>query len=509
MSMVNNRKAIIFGEHPLKPSLLAQYGQMGVEVAESASFDPKLFQAHPVRQIILLTSEEEGRNAAAALDFLSVLSGFCQPDAPRIQVLLLLQNPAILHLLQRTDFPPEVNKTFEVWPLTMEEIWARNLVVRMPGIRSAGGPSLDRNPITQESKSFVHLVIAGTDSYAWEVAVQAAMVAHFPNYDEKAERPLRTRISFISPQIAAFRDAFMERYQNLFTHSFYRTVKVEEKTSALHHPLFEGKRPDFVDVEWEFVEASLSNPLVADRLSSWAEDPSRQLTLVITGWEDASNVQNCLSVPEKLFEKDVPVWVLQRKHNWTSALPASRKVLPFGLESAGLDVRMPLVEMAKLLHYFYTYSYQFQELPTSFPPEEVEAAWQNAGPLKMRCSNVYNVMTMAGKMRSLGHGGDDWRQFYALSPEEVEALAKTEHNRWSVERLISGSRPCTEKEREEIQADIKLKRQYKKERDAHLDLCSYEELLPDETGRNVKDYDRDLTACIPLLAQTYFSRTEK
>jgi hypothetical protein len=505
------KKAIIFGEHPMKSSLLTQYRQIGTDAIESASFDVQVFQAQPVQQVIILTSEEKNRDDAAALTFLSAMASIHQTDAPRIQILLLLQNPDVLHLLQKTGFPPAVDASFEVWPMTLEEIWARNLVVRMPGISRTDSPPLDWHPLTKESKSFVHLVICGTDRYAWEVAVQAALVAHFPNYDEEAERPLRTRISFISPQIAPFRDAFIQRYRQLFTHSFYRTVDVERKTSDLHHPFYEGKRKDFVDVEWEFVDASLCNPLVEERISAWAVDPARLLTLVISDPDDAANVQTSLSVPDNLFVNDVPVWVLQKKHDWTSLLPESRsgKVYAFGKESTGLDVRMPLVEMAKLLHYFYTYIYQFQELPTAFPADEVVSAWQHVGSLKMRNSNICNVLTMAGKMRSLGHEGDDWRQFYALSPEEVEYLAKTEHNRWSVERLISGSRPCTDEEREAVLADISLKRKFKKERDAHFDLCAYDELLPDETGRNVQEYDRDLTACIPLLVQSFLSRTRE
>lgn len=493
------------------PYLLAQYEQMGAEVIVSASFSEEVFRSNYVDQVVILTSEEGRMNDAAAWEFLSGLSALSCKKNFRIPVFLLLHNSHVFHLLQTTGVPAPVDIAFELWPFTMEDVWARNLVVRMPGIRVFDAPSLDRRPIMVDSETFVHLVIAGTDSYAWEVAVQAALVCHFPNYDEKAPEPLRTRITFVSPGITAFRDAFIGRYPQLFAHSFYRTINLEEKSSFLHRPLYEGKRLDFVDVEWEFVEASVSHPQMARRLSDWAWDERRQLTLVLSGKEDAAVLSTCLSLPDAVFEKEVPVWILQRKSDWTGVLDASRhgSVYPFGMEDHGLDVRMPMVEMARLLHYCYSYRYQNQSLPTALPPDAVDLAWRNAGSLKMRYSNVYNVMAMSTKMRSLGHKGDDGCKFYALSPEEVEALAKTEHNRWSVERLLSGTRPCSDQERKEVAADVSLKRKYKTERDAHLDLCAYDELLPDESGTDVRENDRALTACIPLIVQTFLNRTEE
>ena len=59
----------------------------------------------------------------------------------------------------------------------------------------------------------------------------------------------------------------------------------------------------------------------------------------------------------------------------------------------------------------------------------------------MRLSNLFNVMCFSSKMRSLGHDDRRIDRFYALTKEEVLSLSETEHNRWSVERLLMGSRP--------------------------------------------------------------------
>ena len=188
------------------------------------------------------------------------------------------------------------------------------------------------------------------------------------------------------------------------------------------------------------------------------------------------------------------------------------------MDDCGYDVRLPLLQMAKRLNYFYTCSYGQEGTPTDMPVEKVEATWRKVQTFSMRYSNIYNVMTLATKMRSLGHEEKDWDKFYALTQEEIETLSAVEHNRWSVERLILGFRPPTDMEREEIRENIEafitakktgtaapeqdLKDIYKKKK-IHYDLCSYRELREDKTGQNVQLYDYDLTACIPLIAQSF------
>ena len=139
--------------------------------------------------------------------------------------------------------------------------------------------------------------------------------------------------------------------------------------------------------------------------------------------------------------------------------------------------------------------------------------------MKMRLSNIYNVMTIPTKMHSVGHDRSDADTFYALNRDEIRMLAETEHNRWSVERLILGDRPCTDDEKTKIRQNIQeiieahrmgkempvdLKRKYKKEYHVHYDLCAYDELEMDPTGKSAQTYDYDLTASIPLIYKTYF-----
>lgn len=500
-----SKTAYLFGVHPLRESIIHQYDKKGFTVVVHDGISADAIPDTLPQELVLLCKDAD--SDAHAIRFLETLSGRSGASpAPRPLVHLILHGNATFRMLQRTDFSDSVNRCFEVWPTTQEEMWAEHVIVRYPGISENSGPPLDREPITPSSNQFIHLVIAGFDEYAARVAVKTAQVAHFPNYDGKARYPLRTRITFLQPDIAAQRDAFIARFRTLFDHSYYRNIFPSKRSSILHHPLREGRQEDFVDVEWEFVDASLTDSEVMDRLSVWATDPRRQLTLVLSDPDDNTNLDFAFSLPSSIYENHIPVWVRQRSNLMAGCISGAQRysaIFPFGMEDSGYDIQLPAARLSKLLHYFYASYYGSGIVPTYFPKEDVERAWLSAGSLKMRLSNACNVMTMATKMHSLGHAPADLATFYAMSQDEVESLARTEHNRWSVERLLSGTRPCNDEERAAVLSDIHLKSVFKMERDAHFDLCAYDELGMDEKGNDVRIYDKVLTACIPLIVESY------
>lgn len=492
---------IIIGSNPMRENFLALYGELGrtPEVVETfgsvdsvASYD----------EVVILTTPQSADPMAEdnrALEYLRMLAddnalrngadGSVRRNGKRTTVWLLLQSQVSLWLLQQTDFTDEVNAAFDVYPMTKEDVWAKNCVLQH---------HLDRGGISMDSDKTVHVVVCGFDAYAEALAVHVALVAHYPNYDGKAKKPRRSRVTIVDSNVRGRRDEFVARYQHLFANSFYRTIDVDAGTSELHRPMYEGRRQDFVDVEWEFVNASVSNPVVRGRLERWAADECQQLTVVVSHGNAEQDITEAMSMPQSLYDRNVPV--------------LSPHDARCGIHHQ-LSQTFRLWEMAKLLNYFYECSYGDVGVPTELPKADVETAWERVGSYKMRMSNLANVMTISSKMRSLGHDTDDVEAFYALTKDEIESLAETEHNRWSVERLLTGSRPCNDAEREEIRQNIEqrmsgsaegwtdLKKAYKK-RNIHYDLCAYDELGYDPTGKSAKVYDYDLTACIPLIART-------
>ena len=288
-----------------------------------------------------------------------------------------------------------------------------------------------------------------------------------------------------------------------------------------HEPFYHSTREDFVDVEWEFVDGNFYDPLLQRKLNLWGDGKEQLLTLALCDTNHATNFDRAFALPKSIYQNDNSVLVATQHAGMLEKVRETEgyhNLYPIGMDDCGYDVRLPLLQMAKRLNYFYTCSYGQEGAPTYMPTEKVEAAWRNLQTFSMRCSNFYNVMTVATKMRSLGHEEKDWDKFFALTQEEIETLSAVEHNRWSVERLILGFRPPTDTERDEIRENIEafitaeatckakpeqdLKNIYKKKK-IHYDLCSYRELREDKTGQNVRVYDYDLTSCIPLIAQSF------
>lgn len=343
-----------------------------------------------------------------------------------------------------------------------------------------------------------HIVIVGDN---WEeIAIRYALTFHFPEYEKDIR--MRTRISVINDSLSVFHD-FVFEYQELFDNSYWRLVDLTSTAPKveLHRPRYEGRRKDFVDVEWEFVAGYMSSPILKEKLQRWSKDSNQHLTLALCFKDKERN--------HRLAEK--------LKHRF----PESVTVEIYDCDPESEKARMEeLMGMAKYLNYFYQASYRLNHVPTELPEKEVNAEWDKLDDA-MKMSNLYNVMSIPTKMKILGHDRDDWDTFYALTAEEIDQLTAVEHNRWSVERLIQGFRPCTDEERQEIEDDIRkrladpiyaqtnpisLKKRYKNERNAHFDLCAFTDLGIDETGLPVTRYDRDLIAAIPLIVKTFNDR---
>lgn len=519
-----SRNVYVRGNHPIRDYILNQYISKGYPIHECLDDASNFLENGEDAILILLTSPchlDRLEVDQDAIQYLELVAEKMPLTDNRPQVHVLFQSSVTLELLLKYDLPSVVNEKLDVYPFTMEDMWAKNIWVGLPGITRMLYPSLDRLSITSDSSSKIHLVISGFDEQAEILAMHAALIAHFPNYRSTDRYPIRTRITIVDQQMKTKRDAFIARYSSLFMHSYYRTVSVQEQVVLLHKPVSDEKRKAFVDVEWEFVEGSMTDGIVQDKMKRWSMDENQQLTVVVSHGNDEENLKQVLCLPQILKERNIPVFIRLRRSELADLLkesPLCSHIYPFGMYDRGYDVELPLIKMAQYLNYFYRCSYQHKEIPTDFSTEEVENAWKDEHSLKMRFSNIYNVMTIPCKMHSLGHEPTDAVAFYALNQSEIASLAETEHNRWCVERLILGDRPCTDEEKKIIRQNIQaiidarcqgkdepedLKVRYKKLHGVHYDLCAFDELEVDATGKNAQVYDYDLTASIPLIYQTY------
>lgn len=513
------RAAIIIGNHPIRLSLMEQLKSKGFSVDAFRSFD-EVGEVNRYTEFCVLPNQQESDEGT--LQRMELLAkGYPTPDpsAPKAVCHLLLHYRSTLWLLQTFDVLREIPAKFELNAFTLEDYWAKNVICQ-PNSKLAKYPPLDREKIDVYSNKTVHLVIQGFSQMGESLAYHAALTCHYPNYER--DHSLRTRITVINDGIEKPKQSFVQRYKWLFNHSYYRTIDLSSHSMTQYHePLYKSSREDFVDVEWEFVDGCLDHPIIQQKLALWANDPNQLLTIALCETPCQSNFEHAFILPDEVFRNDVPVLVYVKQSVFLDKVRETKEysnLYPFGMEDCGYDISLPLLQMAKKVNYCYSCSFGQKGVPTHLPAEEVEEEWNKIESVPMRYSNLYNVMALATKMRSLGHPDDDWSRLYALTKEELGQIAAVEHNRWSVERLLLGFRPPTDVERKEIEENIKafilakknggdspevdLKKEYKRKK-IHYDLCSYRELREDKTGQNVRVYDDDLNACIPLIAQSF------
>lgn len=473
-----NKRILIIGGHPLAKTIIRQFQEVGAETLHLPMLTTEGGNINEFAQLYLLTRKNDECRSLALLAELAATYDAAIHSGVKLLCHLMMSSVETLRILQTNDCCDSVRQKIDIYPFSMEEIWSRNIV-------------LDYEPITIHSDKHVHLVIFGMGEVAETVAMQAAHIAHYPNYVRN--HSLRTRITMISENVETQSEEFIKRYRYLFDNSYYRIVKPSEEQAVrvFHKPIYEGRREDFVDVEWEFVNAESWNPDVREKLKQWAQDDKQLLTVVMADSDENKNVAMSLFLPDELYQRSIPI----HKYN------------PNAVE---YDVTMPLVQMAKNVNYIYDrcYNDNFEnwqgEILSSveIDTEERERLWDKLSNIK-RQSSIYNAMTIPTKMRSIGLNEDDWDKFYDISQQDIEILAQVEHNRWNVEELILGYRPCTDEEQDKIAADVDTQKDAFKARKIHYDLRAYNDLRPDKTGRSAKIYDLCLSAALPLIAKTF------
>ncbi len=434
----------------------------------------------------------------------------------RMECWLVAGDAVTLWTLQTVGMPESVREKADVIATTPEDLAAKTVLVRMPGSKFSF-PPLDRRPITADSNSTVHLVIAGFSAQAEALALNAALVAHYPNYCRDTR--LRTRITIIDEGLLEKSKSFIQRYSRLFENSYYRTLNLSDTKPecVLYRPMYEGRRKDFVDVEWEFVDEDIRNSAVRQKFAEWSVSPGQQLTIALCHDDQRRNVEEALSLPDEVYENDVAVLCGTDEPILLKYAGSDRrysKVMPFGRGICSLDTLRILKRLAKLVNHVYCHAFSLGPDDVVSGPASVDEAmadgqWNGVFSLPEVYSNVFNAMTLGTKMHSMGHDADDWKDYYALSKEEIEVLMEVEHNRWSVEELILGYRPVTEDEQRLIEEDLakdssecrNLKREYR-DRKIHYDLRAFDDLRRDVTGKNVNVYDYVLIQSIPLIIKT-------
>lgn len=394
--------------------------------------------------------------------------------------------------------------------------WAKQVFVKRfhldmdnPGVKIEY-PAVFGKGIAPDDPKFVHLVFVGTTNFAVAFAMEAAHVLHFPNFNK--EKKLKTKITFIDINANKEKDEFFTRNRHFL----------------------EAQNEDFIDVIFEFIEGNIFSMPIQEDIREWAKDEGQYLSIFLAMKDQRSNFVMGMNMPDEVYDNAIPIFIRQdRSDNFVTNLRkadnrefeyfrivdgkvkgSKRKaryanIYPFGMNETAYSADNKSIKRAKLINYLYEtadYStFRFQSIlsldviPEEKIWEEADKMWQKLT-VALKWSNLYNSYTIRTKLASLramrGLELNDKSQDTAtLSEFEVEEMAKVEHNRWNVEKLLMGyRRPHEDEDKYNIPND-----EAKSKLGKNKNLFIHSDIRPFNDLGDIKELDREFSRYIPWI----------
>ena len=383
-------------------------------------------------------------------------------------------------------------------PFNFEEVWVRKVLTNLDG--EYDGFEIDtrvkdgnRRCISDVDGGYVHVVVFGMSEMGEAFTKEISFVAHYQNYikDPRA----RTRITVVDDHIVEKMDYFTGRYAELFKHCHHSLTQYGETVRRTDFPVEVSR--DFLDVEYAFIEANCADRRLRKELEEWCLDPKQYLTLVFCYTDPEQNNAAGLYMPRSVYESNTPIFLMQHNRGSIDKFLAKSmysKVVPFGMCDDNIDVDESVeIEWAKRLNHFYWSGFK----PDYSAEKQIETEW-NTTQVADRWSSIYNVSSIPIKYRSVGHPFVYGRPVPLLTDAQLEVLARVEHNRWCVEKLMMGYKAATDDERKFVEDALshgdKSPKQTLKGRFVHPDIVPFDMLGCDHKGIPIGDYDRMLCA---------------
>ncbi|MCF0187840.1 MAG: hypothetical protein HUJ98_15295, partial [Bacteroidaceae bacterium] len=312
-------------------------------------------------------------------------------------------------------------------------------------------------------------VIMGLNRMGTALAIEAARVCHFPNFLSKRKR---TKITFIDKDARTKMDTFVRQYKELMA-----LVPYQYRDYNGNYTNKPGK--DFIDVEFEFIEANVDSEGVFNDLKIWGNakvQGKEYLTIAICFNDPELTMRTAICLPENVLYGNAHILLRQQfattMVDTMKKSPRYSKFYAFGMPSECLDVDESYLNDAKYINMLY----DLHNNPNTTVAEsdlkngnvdKMNEVWKAIkGKTADQWSNIYNAHTREYDRRSFDY-------LKAETHPDWELLSEVEHNRWNVERLIIGFSPTTG-----TRDKVQLK---------HPNLVAYDQL-----SHNDKEKDRKL-----------------
>lgn len=461
---------------------------------------------------------------------------------------------------QFSEMGDSYKEHIDFMPFNFYDMWAQKVLVA-GGEEGSALPQkyrfLDTLPngyIKKDSEESVHLIIIGITKMGVALAIQAAHICHFPNFITNKNR--RTRITFIDAEADTEFNYFTGRYNSLFNNARHRVVDLTSDNKELKK-LWEND-DSWLDVEWEFIKGRVENINVQDYIKNACEDKSHIVTLAVCLTRSHQSIATAMFLPESVFQNCMQILVYQRLSGTIIddvATPVNTKadyryknIRPFGMIDCGYNPQFEeeIINRSKYISYVYDSYYSTIPEGDGFKEREewddqlveyndafnswgqysnYEDFWAKNKKVWERISCQFNALSLNTKLRSIGVVIPSKTKYSldfikSLIQSEITNLQEVEHNRWNMEKLLTGYRTLSEEEynilhgywdiwhKTQLSAEEKKnakqswlgKRKQLKEWPyrAHLDICSLEALREREEEK-ILTHDVKLNTSIPYI----------
>lgn len=396
-------------------------------------------------------------------------------------------------------------------------------------------PAVYGNGITPDDTKYVHLVFVGTTNFSVAFAMEAAHVLHFPNFKKKGDP--KTRITFIDVNADKEKDEFIVRNRHFFEVQSYRYRDLSspsvpnDEWQDVEPSFFTGDDSDFLDVQFEFIKGNMFSKRVQDEIRCWAEDKEGQyLSIFLATIDQRQNFVMGMNMPDEVYVNEIPVYIRQDRSdnfvtnlrtvdaekkfsyyciesgelNQTYRLARYAHIYPFGMNETGYSEDDHSLKRAKLVNYLYaTANYdsnKFQgflalnAMSDDTIWEEADAKWKELD-VSLKWSNLYSAYTIRTKLASLRamrnlNIDDTSKDTVTFSDTEVDEMARVEHNRWNVEKLLMGYRKARKEEDKYVHGSPLG--QNKK-------LFIHHDIRPFDDLDNIQELDKEFSRYIPWI----------
>lgn len=476
----------------------------------------------------------------------------------RIPCHVMFEYQSTFRALQFTDLHPEGSKTFRFIPFSIYENWAQQVLIPSRQMEQSYYLPLEGNGgLPYDSDKRVHLIIVGMSKMGVELAIEAAHIAHYPNFLNPNVGHPRTLITFIDRNARREMSFLKGQFRELFQIARWRYVKAPEEISQpdndswniydsgqamslrsirdpyhWNDPLHDEdlRSPycgrllgdDLVDIDFEFIEGDVALPSVQKYMTDACEDHAHSITTIAICLSAASEAMSAaLYFEPSVYEHAQQIWVYQTESG--ALVDALRHGLtgqdnnkfsnlrPFGMLSQCDYFTRIHGLLPKIVAYAYaclsrntTLADEYQKLAMNELIDAVETNWLSISDsggksaVAKRWSNIYCANSFGSKIRSIGI--DECGDGPLMNNEVTNILAMVEHNRWVMEQLLLGFRPLPKDYKGEIPVEDNDEKERLKALNIHCDLISNAKL------GSIKMYDEGIVKIIPLaiaISQEY------